>query len=123
MRSCTQHPIGNFVSYDKLLPNFRVFVIVLDKTRIPRDIQEALQDPKWEAAIKEEVQALKKNGTWELSNLPQGKKTVSCKWIFSIKYNTEGSVNRYKARLVVKEFTQSYSVDYEETFPLAAKLI
>ena len=75
-----------------------------------------------EAVEKEEVLALKKNGTWELSNLPQGEKTVGCKWIFSIKYNADGSVNKYKALLVAKGFTQSYSIDYEETFALVAKL-
>ena len=122
VRSCTQHPIGKFVSYDRLSPNFRAFVAALDRTQIPRDIEEALQDPKWEAAVREEIQALKKNRTWELSNLPQGKKTVGCKWIFSIKYNADGSVNRYKARLVAKGFTQSYGIDYEETFAPVAKL-
>ena len=104
------------VSYDKLSPNFRSFVIALDKTRIPRDIQEALQDPKWKATVKEEVQALKK------SNLPQGKKMVGCKWIFSIKYNADRSVNRYKAHLVAKGFTQSYGIDYEEMSAPVAKL-
>ena len=52
----------------------------------------------------------------------QGKKMVGCKWIFSIKYNVDGSVNRYKAQLVAKGFTQSYSIDYEETFAPVAKL-
>ena len=64
----------------------------------------------------------KENGTWELSNLPQGTKTVGCKWIFSIKYNADGGVNRYKSRLVEKGFTQSYGIDYEETFGPVAKL-
>ena len=82
VRSCTQHPIGNFVSYNSLSPNYRAFVTALDSIQIPRDIQEALQQPEWTAAVNEEVQALEKNGTWEISTLPEGKKTVACKWIF-----------------------------------------
>ena len=122
VRSCTQHPTGKQVSYDRLSPNHRAFVVALDSTQVPRDIQEALQNPKWVAAVKEEVQALEKSGTQEVSTLPEGKKTVGCKWIFSVKYNASGSVNRYKARLVAKGFTQSYGIDYEETFAPMAKL-
>ena len=77
---------------------------------------------EWAAAVTEEVQALVKSGTWEITSIPEGKKAVGCKWIFSIKYNVDGSINRYKARLVTKVFTQSYGVDYEETFAPVAKL-
>jgi len=122
VRSGTQHPIGNFVSYDRLSSNYRAFETTLDNTQIPRNIQEALQHQKWAATVKEEVLALKKNRTWEFSNLPKGKKPVGCKWIFSIKYNADGSVTIYKARLVAKGFTQSYGIDYEETFAPVAKL-
>jgi len=57
---------------------------------------------KWATAVKEEVLTLEKNGTWEFLNLPKGKKPVGCKWIFSIKYNADGSVSIYKAGLVAK---------------------
>lgn len=122
VRSCTQHPIGNFISYEKLSQGYRAFITSVDNIQIPRDIQEALKHPDWAAAVEEEIHALEKNGTWDLSTLPVGKKSIGCKWIFSIKYNTDGSVNRYKARLVAKGFTQSYGVDYEETFAPVAKL-
>ena len=52
----------------------------------------------------------------------KGKRTGGCKWVFSLKYNSDGTSNRYKAHLVVKGFTQSYGVDYFETFSLVAKL-
>ena len=61
----------------------------------------------------EEVNALKKNQTWELTTLPEGKKikkTVGCKWVYTIKYNPDGTINRYKARLVANGFTQSYGL-------------
>ncbi|RVW99727.1 Retrovirus-related Pol polyprotein from transposon RE1 [Vitis vinifera] len=63
-----------------------------------------------------------KNETWEVMNLPRGKKPVGCKWIFTMKYKADGTVERYKARLVAKGFTQTYGIDYTETFASVAKL-
>ncbi|RVX13764.1 Retrovirus-related Pol polyprotein from transposon TNT 1-94 [Vitis vinifera] len=122
IRSCTQHPIGNFISYDKLSPTFRAFTSSITEIQVPQNIQEAFKYPKWKAAVDEEVRALEKNGTWEITDLPRGKKPVGCKWIFTVKYKADGNVDRYKARLVAKGFTQSYGIDYQETFAPVAKL-
>ena len=89
---------------------------------MPRNIEEALDDPNWNLAVLEELNALKKTGTWELVDLPRDKKQVGCKWVFTIKCKADGSVERYKARLVAKGFTQTYGVDYQETFAPVAKL-
>lgn len=51
-----------------------------------------------------------------MSSFMQEKKVVRCKWVFAVKRNVDGSVNRFKARLVAKGFTQSYDIDYKETF-------
>ncbi|RVW39094.1 Retrovirus-related Pol polyprotein from transposon RE1 [Vitis vinifera] len=71
VRSCTQHPISNHVSYGKLSHNFQAFITSLEDDRIPSNIQEALQQPEWKTAVQEEIQALEKNGTWEISELPE----------------------------------------------------
>ncbi|RVW85208.1 Retrovirus-related Pol polyprotein from transposon RE1 [Vitis vinifera] len=68
------------------------------------------------------MRALEKNHTWEVMGLPKGKTTVGCKWVFTVKYNSNGSLERYKARLVAKGFTQTYGIDYLETFAPVAKL-
>jgi hypothetical protein len=70
----------------------------------------------------EELRALEKNKTWDFVKLPPGKKAVSFKWVFTVKKNLEGKVERYKARLVVRGYSQTYGVDYDEKFALMVKM-
>ena len=72
--------------------------------------------------MKEELDSLHKNNTWDLVDLPPGKSVVGCKWVYKIKTFFDGTVDRYKARLVARGFTQEYGVDYEKTFALVARL-
>ncbi|XP_071902889.1 uncharacterized protein [Coffea arabica] len=83
---------------------------------------EALDDPMWKDAMVEEMMAFQKNSTWEMVELPMRKKTVGCKWVFSVKYKSDGTVERYKTRLVAKGYTQTYGIDYQETFAPVAKM-
>ena len=70
-------------------------------------VSEALSNRKWKQAMDVEIEALNKNNTWELVTLPIGKKPVGCKWVYTIKYQADGTIERYKARLVAKGFTQN----------------
>jgi hypothetical protein len=98
-------------------------LLALPKT--PQTIEEALASPEkdfWRLAIDSEMKSLIKNGTWkEVQKLPNGRKALPCKWIFKIKLNTEGGIERFKARLVIKGFKQVEGVDYTETFAPVAK--
>jgi hypothetical protein len=90
----------------------QAFAHQLSSTHIPGDIREALSSPEWSQAIMTEMEALNKNHTWSLVPLPKGKRTVGCRWVFSIKHKADGTIERYKARLVAKGFTQTYGIDY-----------
>ena len=68
----------------------------------PNNFEEAKNNPTWSQAMVEELQALEKNNTWTITSLPKGKKPVGCKWVYKIKYNSDGTIERYKARLVAK---------------------
>ena len=70
----------------------------------------------------EELDALSRNCTWDLVDLPPEKSVVGCKSVFKIKTRFDGSIERYKTRLVAKGFTQEYGIDYEETFAPVTRL-
>lgn len=70
----------------------------------------------------EKMHALVKNGIWEVVDLPKDRKTIGCKWVFTVKCKVDGSINRYKARLVAKGFTQTFGIDYQETFATIATI-
>lgn len=71
--------------------------------------------------MQEEIQALEKNQTWILQDLPHGKRPISCKWVYHVKYNSDGSIQRFKARLVILGDHQVEGY-YKETFAHVAKM-
>ena len=70
----------------------------------------------------EEMDALNDNGTWDLIQLPVGKRAIGCRWVFVVKFNLDGSVARLKARLVAKGYAQTYGMDYSDTFSAVAQM-
>ncbi|GFP97016.1 UDP-glycosyltransferase 78d2 [Phtheirospermum japonicum] len=97
---------------------------LLDFTE-PKFYIEALQHPKWKAALEEEYNALLKNKTWTLSSLPHGKSLVGCKWVFKLKKHVDGIIERYKAGLVVRGYNQNnvtQLLDFEENLNMPWRL-
>ncbi|KAL0364081.1 UNVERIFIED_CONTAM: Retrovirus-related Pol polyprotein from transposon RE2 [Sesamum angustifolium] len=76
----------------------------------------ASKDTHWVATMNLELQALEQNGTWELTSLPPDKRTIGSRWVFKLKLNPDGSIDRYKARLMAKSYNQIESVDYFDSF-------
>jgi Reverse transcriptase (RNA-dependent DNA polymerase) len=116
------YPIQDYISYKKVSPTYRYYLENIAHQTEPTTWEDANQHPVWQKAMNEELQTLEKNHTWDIVCLPKEKKHVGCKSVYKIKYNSNGTVERYKARLVAKGFTQTYSVDYQETFAPVAKM-
>ena len=82
----------------------------------PMNYEEASREEAWKKALIEEMQAIDRSNTWELVPPPIRCKTIGLKWIFKLKRNLDGDVVRYKARLVVKGYSQKHGIDYDEVF-------
>uniref|UniRef100_A0A2N9FMK4 Reverse transcriptase Ty1/copia-type domain-containing protein n=1 Tax=Fagus sylvatica TaxID=28930 RepID=A0A2N9FMK4_FAGSY len=88
----------------------------------PHTYRETSTNPLWQQAMANELNALHKTHTWDMTTLPPSKSAIGCKWVYKIKTWVDGSVERYKACLVAKGFTQEYGIHYEETFAPIARL-
>lgn len=95
------------------------FVNVVSLPLTPKSYSQAVKSPqcdKWKEAMDKELKSLHDQGTWRLVPFTKGMVTVRSKWIFKLKLNENGAIERYKARLVAVGFTQTHGVDYDETY-------
>ncbi|KAK3876705.1 hypothetical protein Pcinc_018517 [Petrolisthes cinctipes] len=95
------------------------WVSVGHKTSDPTSVSEALlSDDKehWMDAMKQEMSSIQESDVYELVELPKGSKSLKCRWVFKKKILSNGSVERYKARLVAQGCSQKFGIDYDETF-------
>jgi transposase InsO family protein len=76
---------------------------------------------QWEDAMQAEYDSIQRTGTWSLVPLPAGRKAIGCRWVYKLKHKADGSIDRYKARLVAQGFSQKEGVDFNETFAPVAK--
>ncbi|XP_076888468.1 uncharacterized protein LOC143538913 isoform X1 [Bidens hawaiensis] len=97
-----KYGLEKVVNYSNLSTKNLCFTSLLDKKSEPKSYLEAATDPNWVAAMNNEIEALNRNHTWDLVELPPTRKTIGCKWIFKIKYKSNGEVERFKARLVAR---------------------
>lgn len=116
------HPISSVLSYTNLHPSFQNYVLSITVETKPKTFKQAVTSMVWRVAMNDELNAMEINHTWSIESLPPGKNVVGCKWIYTLKFNPDGSIERHKARLVVQGFTQQEGVDFDDTFSPVAKL-
>jgi len=98
-------------------------VYLVDDT--PTTIKEAfssLDADLWKEAIRNEMDLIMSNGTWEVVEWPYGCKPIGCKWVFKKKLRPDGTIERYKARLVAEGYTQREGEDFFDTYSRVARL-
>uniref|UniRef100_A0A803PA32 Reverse transcriptase Ty1/copia-type domain-containing protein n=1 Tax=Cannabis sativa TaxID=3483 RepID=A0A803PA32_CANSA len=117
----TAHPLDKYLSYNRLHKNFRNAILQAYIELEPTSYSQAKQYSQWLKAMDNEFFALKKNNTWTIVSLPPGCHVIGNKWVYKIKYNSKGEVERHKARLVAKGYNQQHGIDYVETFAPVAK--
>ncbi|KAJ0555649.1 putative RNA-directed DNA polymerase [Helianthus annuus] len=118
-----KYGLERVVNYSNLSHDNFCFVSSLNKSIEPKFFFEACNDPNWINAMNEEIEALNRNKTWDLVDLPVGRKPIGCKWVYKIKYRSNGEIERYKARLVAKGYSQREGIDFDETFSPVVKMV
>jgi hypothetical protein len=88
----------------------------------PRSFAEAERYAAWRAAMQSEMDAVEKNRTWELADLPRDHRAITLKWVFKLKRDEAGAIVKHKARLVARGFVQREGIDFDDAFALVARM-
>jgi hypothetical protein len=88
----------------------------------PQSFTEAEKDVAWRAAMKAEMDAVEKNRTWELANLPRCHRAIPLKWVFKLKRDEVDAIIKHKARLVARGFLQRERINFNDAFALVAQM-
>nr|GEV98041.1 reverse transcriptase domain-containing protein [Tanacetum cinerariifolium] len=100
--------LNKVVNYSKLCVKNLCFTTSLNKSFEPNNYKEAINDNNWVEAMNNEIKALNRNQTWEITYLLKGRRPIICRWIYKIKYKSNGEIERYKARLIAKDVNNSF---------------
>lgn len=99
-------PLSSVLSYEKCSPPYKQFSLSISSIIEPKTFTQVSKHNCWITAMQEEIDALNATNTWSIVDLPEGKIPIGCKWVYKIKHHADGSIERYKDRLVAKGYTQ-----------------
>ncbi|CAA7060014.1 unnamed protein product [Microthlaspi erraticum] len=116
------YPLSHFISDECFSPGQRAFFAAITAGDEPKHFKDAVQIKVWNDAMGTEVDALEQKRTWDICDLPPGKEALGCLWVYKTKYNSDGTIERYKARLVVQGNHQIEGEDFDETFAPVVKM-
>lgn len=120
--SGTDYPLSDYLSAHCFSPAYCSYLVALTTAIEPQSFKEAMTYDEWKETMKSEVTSLEDNHTWDLTDLPPGKKCIGSQWVFRVKFKADGTLERYKARLVALGNHQAEGLDYKQTFAPVAKL-
>lgn len=116
------YPLASYMSYEKLSVEYKAYICTITQYPEPTSFNQANKFDEWIKAMNEELMALENTQTWLICSLPPDKHAIGCKWVYKIKLQADGSLERYKARLVAKEYTQQEGIGFVDTFSHVAKM-
>ncbi|CAA7039177.1 unnamed protein product [Microthlaspi erraticum] len=116
------YPLSHYISDDSFSPGQRAFFAAITARDEPKHFKDAVRIKVWNNAMRTEVDALEQKRTWDICDLPPGKEALGCLWVYKTKYNSDGTIERYKARLVVQGNHQVEGEDFDETFAHVVKM-
>lgn len=119
----TTHPLSQVLDYTKLSSIYRHAILSTSSKLRPRCYAKVIGIPEWEQALEYDIKVLQVNDIWSIVDLPTDKRVVECKLIYKVKHEADGSIERFKAHLMAKGFTQQKGVDYIDTFAPMVKLV
>ncbi|CAN0919103.1 Retrovirus-related Pol polyprotein from transposon RE1, partial [Linum grandiflorum] len=117
-----RYPLSQCLSYSHLSNTYKRFVLNASREPEPQTYHEAAQSKHWRRAMYEKIRALMDNETWAVTDLPPGKRSIGNKWVYKVKYKADESVDRYKAHLVARGYTQIHGVKFIDPFSPVAKI-